>query len=130
MLVKDNKEYRRELRKIRSWITIPLKESFESIETILKPIIIEEFYSIRSSLNYRFKLFLADSKGNITFSGISSGIYCCENCYSCRYKFNCFTHQFNAPKRTIEFTANRVKANDNKKHLKFGDFNIPILYNN
>lgn len=96
-------------------ITIPIQEAFDSLEKILKPILIQEFDSIRNNLKYTFKISLADTNGNQIYSGVSSGIVCCDNCYSSRHKFCGYRHQFNAAERSVETTAKRVISNETKK---------------
>lgn len=105
-----------------------------SISNEIKELIYQNVITVTENTIFYFSLWFDGSplntNGNQIYSGVSSGIVCCDNCCSNWYKFCGYRHQFNAAERSVETTAKRVISNETKKKkLKYGDFRIPIFFN-
>lgn len=113
------------LREIQTFITIPTSETYSSISSTIKPLLIKEFSSLKEG---KIQIFLADNKCEQCMSGIGNGCFPCDCCYSARNKFHSYKAQLDSTKRTICNTANRVlEYKEKKDFLKYGDLRIPIL---
>jgi hypothetical protein len=103
VLVNDNKYAVSQLRSVRTWISLPMKETSSEFERVLIKILETEIVSLsEADMECSVSLFLADNKCLQAFLGILNTDYPCHSCYCHRSDFPSFENTAFSPVRTID----------------------------
>ena len=130
ILVSDEPAKIEKLRAIQTWISIPIKESYDELYPVLRPLLESELLSLKDETDISFQmiLFLADNKCHQLSNGIANGKFPCNNCYSARDLFGSLSSQYLAVPRSPSNSLQRIQdIADGLPLLKFGDFRKPLF---